>query len=271
MYAECIVAQECHYKTRVIMFFFLSKVLTFLISPTVILLLLLLTALILKNRPLISRRILIASFALLLVFSNPFIINQLLGSWELKFPELKANKHYDAAIILSGFMTIDKQTKRMSFGEGVDRMTDGLSLYRAGYADKIIISGGSGSIVNDLRESALTKEFLVKNCGVPESAILIDTISRNTYENAVETRKIMELHDIKTTLLITSAFHMRRAKACFEKLNITTDIYPTDILSSKQEYYPSDLIIPGTDNIEKWEILLHEIVGVMMYKIRGYN
>ncbi len=253
------------------MFFFLSKVLTFLISPTVIILLLLLAALILKNRPAASRRILIASLVLLVLFSNPFIINQLLGTWELKFPELKANKHYDAAIILSGFMTIDKQTKRLSFGEGVDRMTDGLALYRSGYAGKIIISGGSGSIVNDVRESALTKEFLVKNCGVPDSVILIDTISRNTYENAVESRKIMKRHHIKTTLLITSAFHMRRAKACFEKLGIATDIYPTDLLSSKQEYYPSDLIIPGTHHIEKWEILMHEIVGVLMYKIKGYN
>ncbi|MEJ7777981.1 MAG: YdcF family protein [Daejeonella sp.] len=253
------------------MFFLLSKVLTFLISPAVIILLLLLAALILKNRPAASRRILIASFALLLLFSNPFVINQLLGNWELKFPELKPGKRYDAAIILSGFMTINKQTKRISFGEGVDRMTDGLALYRGGYAHRIIISGGSGSMVNDLRESTLTKEFLVKNCGVPDSVILVDTISRNTYENAVETRKIMKDHGIKTTLLVTSAFHMRRAKACFDKLNIATDIYPTDILSSKQEYYPSDLIIPGTDNIEKWEILMHEIVGILMYKIKGYN
>ncbi|MHB1177314.1 MAG: YdcF family protein [Daejeonella sp.] len=253
------------------MFFFLSKVLTFLISPTVIILLLLLTALILKNKPLISRRILIAAFALLLLFSNPFVINQLLGGWELKVSGLKPNNHYDAAIILSGFMTIDKQTKRMSFGEGVDRMTDGLALYRAGYTDKIIISGGSGSIVNDLRESALAKEFLVRNCGVPDSVIFIDTISRNTYENAVESGKIMKRHNIKTTLLITSAFHMRRAEACFNKLKLIIDIYPTDLLSSKQEYYPSDLIIPSTHNIEKWEILMHEIVGVLLYKIKGYN
>lgn len=253
------------------MFFFLSKVLTFLISPTVIILFLLFVALILKNRPLVSRRVLIAAFALLLLFSNPFIINQLLVNWELKAHELEPGKRYDAAIVLSGFMTIDKQTKRMSFGEGVDRMTDGLTLYRAGYAGKIIISGGSGSIVNDLRESALTKEFLVRNCGLPDSVILIDTISRNTYENAVESKKIMQRYRIKTTILITSAFHMRRAKACFTKLGITTNIYPTDLLSRKQEYYPSDLIIPGTHHIEKWEILMHEIVGIMMYKLKGYN
>jgi len=251
------------------MFFFLSKILTFLISPIVIIMVLLLAALIVKNS--LSRwRILIASIALLVLFTNPYIIDQLHKGWELRQSNYTQEKHYEAAIVLSGFMSYDVELNRMTFGESVDRLTEGLVLYRKGQIDKIIISGGSGSIVKDIRESAIAKKFLVHYCAVPDSIVIIDTISRNTYENAVESKKLMKFHHIQSALLITSAFHMRRAKGCFDQLGINTDIYATDV-SAKQEYYPSDLFVPATNNLAKWEILMHEVIGVIMYKIQGYN
>jgi len=96
---------------------------------------------------------------------------------------------YDAGVVLSGFMGKDKETNSLSFGEATDRLTEGLIQYRKGRIKTIIISGGSGSLVDDTRESVLAKTFLIENCGVPDSAVLIDTVSRNTYENAVETKK----------------------------------------------------------------------------------
>lgn len=251
------------------MFFFLSKILTFLISPTVIILVLLLAALVVKNS-LRRRRILLASIALLILFTNPYIIDQLHRSWEPRQSNYTQEKHYEAAIILSGFMSLDVESNRMTFGESVDRLTEGLVLYRKGQIDKIIISGGSGSMVKDIRESAIAKDFLVDYCAVPDSIVIIDTISRNTYENAVESKKLMKSHQIQSALLITSAFHMRRAKGCFDQLGINTDIYPTDVIS-KQEYYPSDLFVPATKNLVEWEKLMHEVIGVIMYKIQGYN
>lgn len=252
------------------MFFFLSKLLTFLISPTVIVLSLLVAALIIKKAA-TRRRLLITSLVLLFLFSNPFIINQLLKQWELKGVRYNKKDRYDAGIVLSGFMNINKESKSLSFGEGVDRLTEGLILYRKGFINKIIISGGSGSIVEDTRESALAKAFLVNYCAIPDSAVLIDTLSRNTYENAVESRKIMKEHNIKTALLITSASHMRRARACFIKAGLDVAIYSTDQRYEKQEYSPSDLIIPATDNLVRWEILMHEVAGCFIYKLKGYN
>jgi len=130
----------------------------------------------------------ITSLGLLLFFSNPFIINQFLKYWE---PESSMNNTqvYDAGVVLSGFMGKDTETNSLSFGEATDRLTEGLIQYRKGRIKTIIISGGSGSLVDDTRESVLAKTFLIENCGVPDSAVLIDTVSRNTYENAVETKK----------------------------------------------------------------------------------
>jgi len=207
---------------------------------------------------------------LLLLFSNPFIINQLLNSWELK-AQTTNRKSYDAVIILSGFMSTDKANKSYSFGEGADRLTEGLILYKRGFVKKIILSGGSGSLVDDTRESVLAKSFLVDNCGVPDSVVLIDTVSRNTYENAVESKKIMKAANLKTAIMITSAWHMKRALGCFETEGINVDIHPTDRLYEEPPYTPDDFIIPNTNNISKWEILMHEIAGIIIYKIRGYN
>jgi uncharacterized SAM-binding protein YcdF (DUF218 family) len=252
------------------MFFYLSKLLTFLISPTVIIILVLLGALFCKKAR-TKRRMLVTSLLLLLLFSNPFIIGQLTKAWELNDTAFVNSKEYDTAIILAGFMNRDHDRNRLTFGEDVDRLTEGLSLYRNGQVQKMLISGGSGRLLDNTREALLAKEFLVKQCQVPDSAVLLDTVSRNTYENAVESKKIIEERKIPSALLITSAFHMRRAKGCFDKLNIGVDTYSTDPQPAKQEYYPVNLIVPHTDNITKWEELMHEIMGVIMYKLKGYS
>ncbi|HQS07126.1 MAG: hypothetical protein B7X86_03560 [Sphingobacteriales bacterium 17-39-43] len=251
------------------MFFYLSKVLTFLISPTVIILGILILALTV-NKPALRRNLLIASLGLLLFFSNPFIINQLLKYWEPK-SNMNKSEVYDTGIILSGFMGRDKESGRLSFGEGADRLTEGLIQYRKGRIKTIIISGGSGSLVDDTRESVLAKSFLTENCNVPDSVVIIDTISRNTYENAVESKKIMNAAGLRTAIMITSAWHMRRAEGCFKKVGLEVDIHPVDGMYHGQGSTPSDLFIPHTRNIVRWENLMHEIAGIIIYKLQGYN
>ena len=250
------------------MFFYLSKVLTFLISPTVIIICVIILALIIR-KPVIRRKLLLASLLLLLFFSNPFIINQVLKYWE---PESNMNKTdvYDSGVVLSGFMGWDKESNSFSFGEGADRLTEALVQYRKGRIKTILISGGSGSLVDDTRESVLAKAFLTENCGVPDSVILIDSVSRNTYENAVETKKIMNAEGLKSAIMITSAWHMRRAEGCFKKVGLDVDIHPIDGMYHEQRFELSDLIVPNTRNIFKWENLMHEIAGIIIYKFQGY-
>lgn len=177
---------------------------------------------------------------------------------------------YDAGVVLSGFMRWDKESNSFSFGEGADRLTEGLVQYRKGRIKTIIISGGSGSLVDDTRESVLAKAFLTENCGIPDSVVIIDSVSRNTYENAVETKKIMEKVGLKSAIMITSAWHMRRAEGCFKKAGLNVDIHPMDGIYHEQRFELSDLIIPNTRNIVKWENLIHEIAGIIIYKFQGY-
>jgi uncharacterized SAM-binding protein YcdF (DUF218 family) len=250
------------------MFFYLSKILTFLISPTVIIIIVVIMALVVKKHAL-RKKLLIISLGLLLFFSNPFIINRLLKTWEPQ-SSVDNKKIYDTGIILSGFMSRDKENGSLSFGETVDRLTEGLILYRTGRIKTILISGGSGSLKDDTRESILAKAFLIENCGVPDSVVFIDPISRNTYENAVESKKVMNAEGLKSAIIITSAWHMRRAEGCFKKVGLDVAIHPTDGMYHIQEISPSDIIIPGTRNIIRWENYMHEITGIIMYKLQGY-
>jgi uncharacterized SAM-binding protein YcdF (DUF218 family) len=225
-------------------------------------------ALIVK-KPVLRKKLLILSLGLLLFFTNPFIINQLLKNWEPQ-SNIDNKKIYDTGIILSGFMSRDKENGSLSFGEAADRLTEGLILYRTGKIKTIIISGGSGSLNDDTRESILAKAFLTENCGVPDSAVLIDPVSRNTYENAVESKKVMNAEGLKSAIIITSAWHMRRAEACFRKVGLNVAIHPTDGMYGIQGTSVFDIIIPGTRNIIRWENYMHEITGIIMYKIQGY-
>jgi uncharacterized SAM-binding protein YcdF (DUF218 family) len=218
----------------------------------------------------LRKKLLVFSLCLLLFFSNPLIINQLLKYWEPQ-SNIDKKKIYDTGVILSGFMSKDEENGSLNFGEATDRLTEGLILYRTGRIKTIIISGGSGRLIDDTRESVLAKAFLINNCGVPDSVVYIDTVSRNTYENAVESKKLMLAEGLKSAIIITSAWHMRRAEGCFKKLGMDVDIHPTDGLYNIQKFYLTDLIVPDTRNIVKWENLMHEIVGVIVYKLYGYS
>ena len=76
---------------------------------------------------------------------------------------------------------------------------------------------------------------ILQALGVPSSAILQDPTSLNTYQNAVNVRKIIQERGIRRVLLVTSAMHMPRSLLIFKKLGIDAIATPTDFLSSQQD------------------------------------
>ena len=83
----------------------------------------------------------------------------------------------------------------------------------------ILLSGGSGYMFGQEPSEAIEIEQYLIRMGVPKNCILTEHQSRNTYENAVYSKKLIEqtFESAPSILLITSAFHMPRTKACFEK------------------------------------------------------
>ena len=103
--------------------------------------------------------------------------------------------------------------------------------------------------------------------GVPKEDILIENKSRNTYENAKYTSELLG-DNTENLLLITSAWHMKRANLCFQKFNLNCDKFPTDYTMKDKEFNLTYLILPTARTYERWEILIKEWVGFVVYTIK---
>ncbi|MEK6476779.1 YdcF family protein [Catalinimonas sp. 4WD22] len=217
------------------------------------------------------RFFLLAGLILLLVFTNYFLSNALLRWWEVPPTPLSELPNYEVGIVLGG-ITSDKEPRdRVHVSGAADRILHAMHLYRIGKIDKILISGGSGKILKDsIPEAELLKEILLLS-KVPESDIIIEASSRNTHENASFSAEILnEKYVNEKYLLITSAFHMRRAEACFKKAGLEVDPFSVDMKGNEFEFTPDELIIPTSAAIGNWEVVIREIVGMLAYKVSGY-
>ena len=250
------------------MFFILSKTLYFLLMPvTLIVLAFLLSWFYQKYR----RFFLLIGLVLLLLFTNRFLSNTLIRWWEVSPTLLNDLPAYEVGIVLGG-ITSDKEPRdRVHVSGSADRILHALHLYREGKIKKILISGGTGKILKDsIPEAVLLKKILLLS-QVPEQDILTESSSRNTRENALFTAEMLgEEYAYQKILLITSAYHMRRARACFEKAGLPVDTYSVDLRSEENAYTPDILFIPSASAIGSWEILIKEWVGMIAYKVSGY-
>lgn len=219
------------------------------------------------------KRALWIAFFLVLFFTNPFICNEVWVLWETPPVPLASLGKFDAAIILNGGLTNSERSPhdRVYTGKNADRELQPLQLYKLGIIQNIIISGGPDINAKDyIPESAGVKKILVDAC-VPENAIIIEDKSANTHENAVNCKKVLADHpDFKKILLVTSAFHMRRALSCFKKEHVDVVPFGTDFFSHDRSFDLDDVIVPSETSLENWQLLLHEVFGYMMYKIVGY-
>ncbi len=251
------------------MFFYLSKITFFLLHPGTWVFAVLLWAWICKQ-PIKRKRLLLVGIGLFYFFSNKFIADEVARAWESKVV-LRENLHapYDAIVLLGGFTTFDTQRNITGFHESADRMLYALQLYKQGMAPAILVSGGNARLVEDKTEAEIVGAYL-HSLGVPDSALWLEKNSRNTLENAVYSAQVLEEKKVAgRILLLTSAYHMPRAEACFKKAGIETEIYPVDFISGPRKYYPDHLFLPDMQSFIIWQQLLHEWVGYGTYKLLG--
>lgn len=250
------------------MFFFLSKLLVFLLSPFVWVFVLLLLSLYLKKRK-YGKKFLLAGIIVLYFFSNSFIRKEVYRYWEYPFTTIDRN--YDYAVVLGGFSLYDYEASRLTFSDSGDRLFQAYQLYQQGKVRKILLTGGSGSVLHpEKTEADKVKNFLMA-LKVPEQDIILENASRNTHENAVNTAEWIAKNDpAGSCLLVTSATHMRRSLGCFKKAGLKVFPYTTDRLTEPRQYDPENLFIPNAENFEKWNYVIKEIVGIAVYKLRGF-
>jgi uncharacterized SAM-binding protein YcdF (DUF218 family) len=255
------------------MFFVLSKILVVLLKPLNWIGALLLIALFAKG-PKWRKRSLVAATLLFFLLSNQFLLNQVMRWWE---PETitadQITEPYDIGILLGGYSNtlIRPDHDRHNFNGRANRFNNALELYRTGKIKKILLTGGSGHLIEDRPLEATEMQAFLLRLGIPKADIIVEAASRNTYENAIFSAKIIqEQYPGARCLILTSAWHMPRAAGCFANTELNTTPFAVDYFSEKTRWVPESLLLPYRHGFSRWEYLIKEWVGYWMYALKGY-
>lgn len=258
------------------MFYFASKILDPLLQPFNWFVLGWLVA-VLKSRG-VFHRWLLGGWIALLVFSNPWLADRVLHSWESGYPDSILPGQHDMIVALGGgCVTVrDAKGRRLQVGETFDRVFQAARLLQSGAAPKLLLSGNKDPSWIDLPSEAEASRSVLLSMGVPASAILVIDTPRNTIEEAKAiasmTRNRPRLFPHKRLILVTSATHLRRAVWCFERCGLAVTAFPADFQSNGDT--PSTLLsrfwacFPSADALTTWGRLLHEWVGIGVYRLR---
>jgi len=246
------------------MYFVLSKVLLFLLYPALWVFVLFVVALLLKNGKR-KQRLLIGAVILLYLFSVPLFLNMFGHVWSVKTEGLRKNQAYSCVIILGGFSSVDKYGNGF-FNGASDRFIEGVKLFNSGAAKNILISGGNGNLTPGYFKEATWVKTQLLLFKVPDSSIVVESNSRNTIENAIYSKVLLKKLGLRPPyLLVTSDFHMRRAKMIFEKEGVAVVPYPCDYTVNQNKNGWSDLI-PDGGSFTGWNMYLKELVGYVVDK-----
>lgn len=250
------------------MFFTLSKLLYFLLIPFNWVLLLLIGYIVTKS-PARKRLLKIWIIIFIILFTNPWLYKTATKAWQAEYKELSTDKNYEIGILLTGMIQFDSKDQGF-FGAAADRFIQTATLYHTGKIKKILVTGGSGTLLHHSPPEALyLKKMLIKN-GIPEKDIITESLSRNTYENAVFSKRILDSMQINSTsLLITSSMHMKRSEAVFRKAGIMFESYAADFKVVDDHFSIDDTLIPDAKLLKDWSSLFKEIVGLWVYQLTG--
>ncbi len=175
----------------------------------------------------------------------------------------------DAIVVLGGSVGLPIKPRTNSQLNG-NRLLHAYRLYNANKAPIIVISGGNVFEQVGVESEAYYISEILKDWGISSEQIIVEGQSRNTYENAVRTKKLMESRQIDRILLVTSSFHMPRAIATFKTLGINAVPSPSEF--STVDYSRPAILdwMPSLGNFGKIHAVIHEKIGILVYRYRGW-
>lgn len=243
--------------------FYIQKILLTLLSPiSVVIFLLFLGA--------YKRKwsIVFLATTILFLFSLPITSNHLIkiieGDNQHVMPGKSAERQ--AIVVLSGYLSIIDTPQGKQFQwEGADRFFKGIDLAARNSSSFLIFTNeqlpwNAGS--PDIGQFLIHYSEIL---GINTNRILITTPVQNTQDEALAVAKLGTEKGFNRVILVTSAFHMQRAKLLFEKAGMSVDPYPTDFRVDDHQLNILDFL-PAASGLYGSEFAIREMIGGAYYR-----
>lgn len=172
----------------------------------------------------------------------------------------------DAIVVLGGILGGEDTLELSNLSDAVDRLIYAKRLFDAGKAPHLLLAGGAGE--GRTPEADLMAGLLME-WGAPAPAILRETKSRNTRQNALGVGALLEEQGLRSVLLVTSALHMRRAEATLRAVGIDVIAAPTDFMGGRSELPILDWL-PEAGALDVTTHCIKEYLGLWVYRWRGW-
>jgi len=266
------------------MFVFLSKFLPLWFYPLGFIWLLLILYLVLSRKQIEGRRfrwIVLLVVILIFLLGNRWVPALLTRSLEWRYFPPTSFPSESTVVLLGGGTESQQYPRQMAEVNGAgDRVLYTAKLYQSGIAKQIILSGGniewSGSRTTT---PAQDMAEILRMVGVPEDVLILQNQSRNTAEDAQYSAEILREMGVEEIILVTSASHMMRSVALFEKEGLKVIPAPADysitIENWESLWHPmaEDLLVglvPNASNLSDLNTSLKEYLGFVVYRLRGW-
>lgn len=243
---------------------YLHKILPLIVSPLFMILVMVIGGLIIG-----SRKISFTGIAILIICSLPILSSELNAYLEKDY-QLNRTSDVDTAsaiVVLSGMVRTIKTKDGFAYEwtDSVDRIFAGIDLFKENKAPFLILTGGKLPWSVGKPEGEYLRDVAMKY-GIPKKYILLSKNVENTDQEAKAVRKILSTDDPKV-ILVTSAFHMPRAKKVFEAAGITVIPFPVDF-RSRAEKLTFMNFIPSAAAFYTTSSFIREIIGRAYYNLK---
>jgi uncharacterized SAM-binding protein YcdF (DUF218 family) len=173
--------------------------------------------------------------------------------------------------VLGGAISPDVSAarKEIALNEAAERMTGVAKLAREHPSARIVFTGGSGRLFSGATEADFVTD-LFESFGIPRDRIVLEGRARNTVENAVNTRAMVQPKPGERWLLVTSAHHMPRSVGIFRKAGFPVEPYPVDFRTRGS----ADLAGPFgslASGLARTDAAMHEWAGLVVYWLSGHT